>query len=166
MSLAAAIAKWDGKSADDIAAVYSKFSNQRGFSKSLVNHLHVAELQAGASWLLKAWLADGGQLSARDTAVLFQSLSGLQHWSARLHGLQCLAYLTIPDASEKPLERFLRQHLTHENKFVRAWAYNGFALLSRKNPDFSKEAESLFEMALRDEAASVKARIRQFRKSR
>lgn len=165
MNLAAAIASWDGRSADDIATVYKEFSGQQGFSESLPRLLQVKELQAGASWLLKAWLEQGGRLNDRDTASFFQSLQQLQHWNARLHSLQCLAYLAIPDDCEISLERYLRQHLTHENKFVRAWAYNGFALLSNKNPDYREQAEALFEMAMRDEAASVKARIRQIRKS-
>lgn len=166
MNLATAIASWDGRSADDIAAVYQKYSGQRGFSKSLLKLLQVEELQAGASWLLKAWLEKGGRLSKQDTGSFFHSFYVFQHWSARLHGLQCLPYLDVPDVEEKSLERFLRQQLTHENKFVRAWAYNGFALLSRKNPEFRQETELLFEMAMRDEAASVKARIRQIRKER
>jgi hypothetical protein len=55
---------------------------------------------------------------------------------------------------------FLRTCLADENKFVRAWAYNGFYLLSQQYPEYQQETEQFFAMAMRDEAASVKARIR------
>ena len=164
MSLATAIRNWDGKSADDIARVYEEFAGRKNFVGSLVSYLEQEELQLGASWLLKAWCTDGKKLSGEQTTRLLATLPALQSWGGRLHCLQCLDFLAIPDACEQPLEQFLRRQLTHENSFVRAWAYNGYAVLSRKNSAYRKETESLFEMAMRDEPASVKARIRQVRK--
>lgn len=161
MSLASAIRNWDGKSADDIARVYEEFAGRKNFVGSLVSYLEQEELQPGASWLLKAWCKEGKKLSEKQTTGMLAALPGLKSWGARLHCLQCLDLLVIPDACEQPLERFLRRQLTHENTFVRAWAYNGYAVLSRKNSSFRREAELLFEMAMRDEPASVKARIRQ-----
>ncbi len=54
----------------------------------------------------------------------------------------------------------MRKCLEDDNKFVRAWAYNGFYELAKQYPEYRTEAGQLFEMALRDEAASVKARVR------
>ncbi len=166
MSLAAAIRRWDRKSADDIAVVYREFASQKTFSTLLLDALADAELQAGASWLLKAWLEDGNLLSAKDSTRLLNAFPELQDWAARLHCLQSLPFIEIPASCEQPLGKFLHRQLTHDNKFVRAWAYNGFALLGRNNARYREEAESLFEMAMRDEAPSVKARIRQIQKSK
>ena len=165
MSLVAAIRNWDGKSADEISQVYAEFAGGKQFIESLVTYLEKEDLQPGASWLLKASCQDGKELYEKHTTKLLSALPGLQSWGARLHCLQCLDYLAIPDACEQPLERFLRHQLAHDNTFVRAWAYNGYAVLSRKNSKFRKEAELLFDMAMRDEPASVKARIRQIQKS-
>jgi hypothetical protein len=60
----------------------------------------------------------------------------------------------------KTVEAFLRVSLTDSNKFIRAWAYNGFYEMAIQYPEYKNETKQFFEMAMRDEAASVKARIR------
>jgi len=52
-----------------------------------------------------------------------------------------------------------------ENKFVRSWAYNGFYGLSRQYPEYIQETKQFFEVAMKDEAPSVKARIRNVTKN-
>jgi len=59
------------------------------------------------------------------------------------------------------VEIFLRVCLLDNNKFVRAWAYKGFYELAVQYP---KETRQFFEMAMRDEAPSVKSRIRNIMK--
>ena len=59
---------------------------------------------------------------------------------------------------------FLRNCLVDNNKFVRAWAYNGFYELAVQYPEYEKETKQFFEMAMRDEAPSVKSRIRNIMK--
>ena len=49
---------------------------------------------------------------------------------------------------------------SRQEKFVRAWAYNGFYLLAVQHGEYEAEARQLLTMALRDEPASVKARVR------
>lgn len=160
MSLRAEIARWDGRSSADIEQVYQVHSNEPDFVDQLLATLSMQELQNGASWLLKAGLENQGELDSAQCKNFFQCLPLLEHWSARLHALQCIPFLTIPDASEMLLEHFLRANLLEANKFVRAWTYNGFAELSRKNSKYREEVLRVFELAHRDEAASVKARIR------
>ena len=50
--------------------------------------------------------------------------------------------------------------MVENNKLVRAWAYNGFYEISRQYPEYKEETKKLFAMAMKDEAPSVKARIR------
>ncbi len=77
-----------------------------------------------------------------------------------MHALQCLPFLTIDQSEKKLVETFLRITLSGQNKFVRAWSYNGFYELARQYPEYQAETKILFEMAMNDEAASVKARVR------
>ncbi len=72
--------------------------------------------------------------------------------------------MPIAKGEKKKIEVFLRQCLTDGNKFVRAWAYNGFYEISVQYPEYKKETKLFFEMAMRDEAPSVKARIRNIMK--
>ena len=62
------------------------------------------------------------------------------------------------------MEIYERHGLTDQNKFVRAWSYNGLYELATSFPSLRKEAERFFDMALADEAASVKARVRNIMK--
>ena len=100
------------------------------------------------------------KLGLRDTRKLLNLLPKLEHWEARLHILQCMPYLPITKPEKKQVALFLRCCLTDHNKFVRAWAYSGFYELSIQYPEFRKEAMQFFDMAEKDEAPSVKARIR------
>ncbi len=160
MSLEQAIRAWDGKSADDIEAVYLRHEGQSDLVASLLELSSNPELETGATWLLKRHLERGGRLDAGAIADLFALAPGLQTWEARLHLLQGLLYLRIPESEQPRLEAFVRKCLADPNKFVRAWAYNGFYELARQYPQYRNEAAKLFEMAMRDEAASVKARVR------
>jgi len=62
------------------------------------------------------------------------------------------------------VEAFLKKCLVDDNKFIRAWAYNGFYELSVQYPEHKDETKQFFEMAMRDEAPSVKSRIRNIMK--
>ena len=74
--------------------------------------------------------------------------------------LQCIPFMPIAKKNINVVYNFLRWTLTDQNKFVRAWSYNGFYELSKQHPEYLDETKQYFEMAMRDEAPSVKARIR------
>ena len=88
------------------------------------------------------------------------------HWECKLHVLQCLPYLEIPESESASLERFLDACLESDNKFVRAWAYNGFSELSLRFPRYRERVDGLLARAATSEAASVRARIRNILKRR
>jgi 3-methyladenine DNA glycosylase AlkC len=78
--------------------------------------------------------------------------------------LQSIPFMAIDDTNTNNVYNFLRTNLTDQNKFVRVWSYNGFHELSRQHPEYLEETQQYFEMAMRDEAPSVKARIRNIMK--
>lgn len=166
MSLENDIAKWDGKSAADIALVFESHRGDPEFASDLIRLIRKAELQTGATWLLKAWMEADNRCSARQCHRIYGMLDKLSAWEAKLHVLQCMPYMPVAKASKERVECFLRTTLSDSNKFVRAWTYNGWYLLAERFPEYKKEVEQFFEMAMRDEAASVKARIRNIRKAR
>ena len=110
--------------------------------------------------MLKRHLENNHKLSESETTAIYQNLENLVHWESKLHVLQCLSYLLIPKPDKSGVETFLRNCLMEENKFVRAWAYNGFYELSVQYPEYAEETRQFFEMAMRDEAPSVQSRIR------
>ena len=160
MTLARDLGTWDGKSAAAIDAVYTRYHQDDDFLSGLITGLSDEATENGASWLLKRHLEGGVELQTVQTKKIHRALAGLTHWESRLHLLQSMQYLPVAKAERVVVERFLRACLAGSNKFVRAWAYDGLYRLALQYPTLMSEVRQLFEMAQRDEAPSVKARIR------
>jgi len=164
MNLQQEIANWDEKLVEDLEAIYERHSTETGLGAELVPLLKDPSVQQGASWILKRHLEQGCVLKAAELRSFFQTLPVLEDWQTKLHLLQSLPFLTIEKQRLKYLEPFLRACLDEKNKFVRAWAYNGFYELALQHPKYQTEVDQLLEQAMQDEAASVKARVRNIRK--
>ncbi len=160
MNIERELVAWDGKSADAINAVYDRHSSEPEFLDRILVLINDASYQKGATWLLKQWLSSGNPIQVRHVKHVYSSLPSLIDWESKLHVLQSMPYMAIGKHEKSIVESFLRNTLTDPNKFVRAWAYNGFYELAIQYPEYVTEVKQFFEMALRDEAASVKARIR------
>ncbi len=164
MTIGQEIANWDGKSADIIKHIYQSYHKQPGFSDLIVRLINDVSYQKGATWLLKAYVESGNQLKQEQIKAVFVLLHKLEHWETKLHILQCLPFMPVGNTERKKLEIFLRKSLADSNKFVRAWTYNGFYELAMQYPEYQEETKQFFEMVMRDESASVKARIRNIMK--
>jgi len=161
VSIEADIAAWDGKSSDDIHAIYNKHKNDAGFLLELTKHAQSASLQNGATWLIKQFVTNTSSIPGRDTQQILLLIPVLCGWKSKLHILQCMPYISIPTACSNMIESFVRECILDKNKFVRAWGYGGLYELARHFPQYREEAEKIMEMGLIDEPASVRARIRQ-----
>ena len=166
MALSEEIASWDGKSATALQSTYERHCAEAGFVATILAHCADVELQRAATWLLKKHLETGHSLSPAGCRAVFGALSVQAHWESRLHVLQCLPYLDIPENESAGVERFLEACLEDDHKFVRAWAYNGFNELSLRFPRYRERVDSMLARAGVSEAASVRARIRNILKRR
>ena len=164
-TLAQSLAGWDGKSAADITAVYECYCMKSNFIDDLISSLGAEQLQAAASWCLKHALEQDMTLDYAQRRKLFALINQLQDWQSRLHLLQSLPRLDIPAQQTGKLEAFIRDNLTDSNTFVRAWSYNAFHVLASQYPQCRDEAKAILAMGMRDEPASVKARIRNIDKT-
>jgi hypothetical protein len=160
MGLQQDLKSWDGKSKDDIETVFFHHQHDPDLVANLILHLSDHTLQAAASWLLKRYLESGQKLNQKQIKTIYSRLPLLEHWQAKLHILQCMSYMPIDKETIDCVYPFLRTHLTDDNKFVRAWSYHGFYELARQHPEYYDETRQYFDMALQDEAPSVRARIR------
>ncbi len=164
MSIKQKIEAWDGKSANDVVEIYEHYHGKPDFVDSIVKLIKDASTQKGATWLLKKWLESGKTIKSGDVGEVYAALQTLKDWESKLHILQSMPFMPVEKNERENVESFLRVTLTDSNKFVRAWSYNGFYELALQYPEYINEAEQFFEMALRDEAASVKARVRNIMK--
>lgn len=158
--------QWDGKSTEQLEAVYLSFSQEDGFLDFLIKLLNEDSVQVATTWLIKHYLQQGGKVSQQQSSRILDHCNADCHWQSQLHFLQLLSYLIIANRDRKKVEAFIRHSLTSDNKFVRAWAYNGFDVLATQFSQYRHEADEFMQMALQDEAASVKARIRNILKNR
>lgn len=164
MSIEQEIAAWDGKSADEIREIYASYSAQPDFADTVIRLIHRVPAQRGATWLLKAWLESGNSLEKGQVREVYSLLPALEHWETKLHVLQCIPFMPIEAGVSENVDAFLRAAVTDSNKFVRAWSYNGFYELATQFPEYRAEVEERLASAMEDEAASVKARIRNIMK--
>jgi len=157
-----AIQRWNGKSASDIKSIYQQFEKTPDFIESLISLCQYSEYQKGATWLIKHHLEKpDNQLSKEQGEQLISSASELDHWEAKLHLLQFIQYINIPESCVGKLEDFIRVSMKDDAKFVRAWAYSSFHTLANQYPEYREEAIFILETSLdRESAASIKARIR------
>ena len=154
------IEKWDEKSAKYIGDIYTRHCQKSSFTSEIITFLGQAPLQKGASWLLKKHLESSNRLEPSNIRKVYALLKKLEHWETKLHILQSIPYMPIEKSQKKRVDAFLRECLMDSNKFVKAWAYNGFYELSIQHVEYQEETKQLLEMAMRDEPASVKARVR------
>lgn len=163
--LRTALAQWDGKDAAAIRSIYDEYADARGFVSSLIHLAADPDLARAASWLLKNHVEVAGTLARAQMRDFFAAARDFEHWEARLHVLQILDRVEIPKESVRDAIRLVERCLADENKFVRAWAYSGFARVSEFDPAYRAEAERLLaDGEATETAASVRARIRQVRK--
>ena len=115
---------------------------------------------------MKRHLELGNPLSVGECRSILGSLSVQQDWESKLHLLQCLPYLSIPDEDRVGLEQFLDTCVRSDKKFVRAWAYSGLGELALRFPQYREAVDGMLARAGASEVASVRARIRNLRKGR
>ena len=85
---------------------------------------------------------------------------------AKLHLLQMMPTWVIPAERRDALYAVLIGYLDDRKgkKFVRAWAYNGLAVLADQYPELRGDVLGLLARGREEEASSVKARIRNLSK--
>ena len=163
-SLPAEIASWDAKNVAEIKEIYQRYRSDSDFAAQLISFFDSAELEVGATWLLKHYLEQGGTLTKTEVARLHRSFKHLQHWSAKLHVLQCAEYWLVPKRYQQSTLAFIRSCLDHQRPFVRANAHHSFFWFANQFPEFREEVLQGFDNASTQETASVQARIRNLRK--
>ena len=159
------LSNWDRKDTEYLKSFSDKNRDPEEFVQQLIELIADSDAQSAATWLLKNEFS-GIEFSNEQSELILSSLNKLTHWDSQLHVLQFLHRLEISKSRKKELEEFLRKSLISDNKFVRAWAYNGFDILAERFGEYRQEVDQFLEMGLRDEPASVKARIRNILKSK
>ncbi|WP_420627871.1 hypothetical protein [Candidatus Leptofilum sp.] len=161
MTLEQQIAAWDGKTAAPLEEIYQSQAATPDFIPVLLLLIATESTQSGATWLLKYHTDAGNLLPPEILEQIYAQLPSQTQWDAKLHLLQCFPKWPMPETALSSIHPFLHSCLKAQSKFVRAWVYSGFYTLAHQHPQFQAEAQALLAQAHLEEAASIKARIRQ-----
>lgn len=167
MSIREELKQFDGRHTDVLEGILSRHRPTKPFIEGLVLLATDKEqqIQMGATWLLKRLAETHTAFKPETLMALFGSLSELTHWISKLHVCQMLQHVAIPEESEKSVAWFLERNLWDNNRFLRAWSYNGFYELAKQHEKYIAYATEQLERGEADRAASVKARIRNIQKA-
>lgn len=164
MSIKHEVMNWDRKSASDIEQIYVAYQQTSEFESQLIDLCLDESLSVGGTWLVKFHIEHGGSINAQDMQKVLTKLPTYDHWESKLHILQVLSHFEVSCKTRKVLEPFLKHGLSDTNKFVRAWSFNGLYELAVQYPELQQEVTDLLNLALKNEPASVKARVRKLLK--
>ncbi len=166
MTLQADIESWDTKSKTTITRVYAKHMDRPEFIQELIDLIPLPSTEIGATWILKHHLEeDAPPLPDQLVQQIYKHLPKLTHWGSKLHILQIMEHLPIPSKHKATTIQFINDCKSSDNKFVRAWSYNGQYQLALNFPNLRDQARSaILHASEHDEAASVRARCRQLLK--
>lgn len=162
MDLYAELDAFDGKHTEELESLASRVPKTTETIDRLCSIAEESEarLQVAATWIVKRWGEQKVMYAAEQATRLIDLIGQVAPWEANLHLLQVLPALSIPSSRKGRLQNALMQGLSHSNKFVRAWSYNGLIVLADQHEEFRESVKSLLARVTEEEAASVRARVR------
>lgn len=157
------LSAYDGRSSTILSEISVKYRRKMGFHSDLITLAFdkVPTISEGATWILKAELEEGCVLPPPDVERLASRLSEVQAWQAQLHICQSIRYLLVPKKSAQSIEKWLKKVLETRRPFLRAWSVDAYCRLHGSS---SKKTKFLLDRMEEDEAASVRARVRNLRR--
>lgn len=166
VSLIESLQKFDGKRTSELERLSDSMPRNGDFVAQLLAYAEHDDtvVQVGSTWILKRWLQEGVPQVEKSAAALVQLLKHATYWEVRLHLLQMLASLRVPSRTVPGLKKLLPGLLVDDNNFVRAWALSVLAELADQQETMRKDVILTIRDAANDDAASVRARVRQIQK--
>lgn len=163
--VAAAIANCDGKVLGSLEPIAAQIDPSPAILQNLCDLAGSddAHVQSASTWLLRRYVDAGAILSQMQTEQALSVLTAPRHWQARLHVLQMVEQLTLPSRRVEQLWTSLSEQRKDDNKFIRAWSYHGLAVIADQHPSYRDSARTLLAAAGKEDAASLRARIRRIR---
>ncbi len=123
-----------------------------------------ALISDGATWILKAELEAGQELTEPQRARLVAALGQIDSWQAALHLLQSVEMLELLEEEAAAFLSWADGHAAHARPFLRAWSLHARVVLGLRFPDLDIDPEAALSAADADQAGSVRARARQLRR--
>ena len=158
---------FDGKNVTVLSEIAARYDGNLGYLDHLLATADDAEghISDGATWLIKAYLDAGGELSKPQCEILISKLGKLETWASQLHVCQLVKHLRPNGQQAETIVRWLTPILSHDRPFLRAWSLDALCHMSAQHSAYADRAMDALNAAMEDPAASVRARARNLRKS-
>lgn len=157
------LTEYDGRNPTILAEMSRRHHDHAAFLSELVSLASDAEtvVSEGATWIIKAQLEEGNTLSPQDVQRLVSRLDDVTAWQAQLHICQSLRYIAVPENAAGALEAWLKKIVNAPRPFLRAWALDALCGVLGAG----SRTQALLDQMESDEAASVRARVRNLRRA-
>lgn len=156
------LAQYDGRNPAILSEVSERHRTRQGFLSELIVLApdDEAVISEAATWILKAEIEDGQALAPHCVEQLILCLNGVTAWQAQLHICQSIGKIDVPHGLVLDLSQWLETLLVAPRPFLRAWALDALCQLQGSSP----ETNALLAQMETDDAASVRARVRNLRR--
>lgn len=157
---------FDGKKTQVLEGLATSLPREPATVAWLFEQLKLREVrvQIGVTWILNRWSQEGTLVGELEWSTIRKCLEQNAHWEISLHLLQLLSRTPLDQAVAKRLGAAMERLTEDENKMVRAWACSAFAAAAEAYGPFREACLQRLAAGEVDQAAAVKARIRQIRK--
>lgn len=121
-------------------------------------------ISAGATWIIKAELEEGGSLTVGQIEKIVVSLNNEMPWQSMLHICQSIEWIPLTQEQANRFFQWSQSLTNHSRPFLRAWSLHVLVFVGSKYETFQEEVTSALKIAHEDKAASVRARARKLQK--
>ncbi|MEM9440715.1 MAG: hypothetical protein AAGA73_09750 [Pseudomonadota bacterium] len=158
---------FDGKNVTVLSKIAVRYGDRLDYVDGLLATADDPEghRSDGATWLIKAYLDAGGELTKPQFEMLVSKLGALKTWASQLHVCQLVRHLRPNEQQANTIVRWLIPILAHDRPFLRAWSLDALCHASAQHSAYADRAMESLNAAMEDPAASVRARARNLRKS-
>lgn len=122
-------------------------------------------LQIAATWAICKLLELGAAMSAGELERFTETAAAQSAWEAQLHISQSIQFLESANLNTGVLAKTLHPWCAAKRPFLRAWAIDAICGLAQHDPELKETARELLTKGESDPAASVRARVRNLRKT-
>ncbi|WP_282605195.1 hypothetical protein [Pelagibius sp. Alg239-R121] len=122
-------------------------------------------LQTAATWVVRKLLELGAELTSAQLERFVESAAAQTAWEARLHIAQSIQFIGDEDLEVQKLAKIIQPWCNAKRPFLRAWALDAICRLAQRDPGLKPTASERLARGAEDPAASVRARVRNLRKT-
>ena len=119
-----------------------------------------ANIAARAIWIVRKLSETSAELLSKYKPILLNDLTQSPFWEVKAELCHIIPRLKLDFEEIKEAIAFFKNNLDDESKIVKAWSLDALYELSKIEAKIGPEVLKLLNIALEDEAASVRARAR------